>query len=449
VISGLTAAEQQCHNLNDLKAGKYQGYKRLQLVEGLSEFPEEILSLSDTLEVLDLSNNLLSELPDSFVQLKNLKVLFLSFNQFKVFPNVLGRCLNLDMVGFKSNQIESISETALPKNVRWLILTDNCLTQLPHSFGQLSQLKKLALAGNKLSSIPESFTQCKQLELVRLSANELTSVPAGLFKLPKLAWLALSGNPLVGQHKAHSGIAQYEQQDIVLNEQIGQGASGVIYQGKLNNADTDIAIKVFKGGKTSDGYPEDELNACLTAGQHENLINTFAHISEPDFLALLMDLIPAGYENLGLPPNYETCTRDTFVEGTQFSIETISNITKQLADVLSHLHNQQVSHGDFYAHNTMINEQGHVMFGDFGAATQLHNLSGVQQQQFERIEVRAFGNLLDDLLNYCNVLETGENSKLTDLALFEKVSNIRYACLNDDISHRPSFADIKELVTFS
>ena len=447
MISGLTAAEQQCHNLNDLKAGKYQGYKRLQLVEGLSEFPEEILSLSNTLEVLDLSNNLLSELPDSFVQLKNLKVLFLSFNQFKVFPDVLGECINLDMVGFKSNQIESISETALPINLRWLILTDNRLTQLPQSFGQLSQLKKLALAGNKLSAIPESFTQCKQLELIRLSANELTSVPAGLFKLPKLAWLALSGNPLVGGHKAHSGISQYEQQDIVLNEQVGKGASGVIYKGKLNNADTDIVIKVFKGGKTSDGYPEDELNACLTAGQHENLIKTFAHISDQDFLALLMDLIPAGYENLGLPPNYETCTRDTFVEATQFSIETISNIAKQLADVLSHLHNQQVSHGDFYAHNTMINAQGHVMFGDFGAATQLHNLSEVQQQQFERIEVRAFGNLLDDLLNHYEVIETEEKSKLEDLALFEKVSNIRNSCLNDDISHRPSFNDIKKLMT--
>ena len=95
------------------------------------------------------------------------------------------------MVGFKSNQIELISETALPKNLRWLILTDNRLTQLPQSFGQLSQLKKLALAGNKLNAIPESFVQCKQLELVRLSANELTSVPVGLFKLPKLAWLAL------------------------------------------------------------------------------------------------------------------------------------------------------------------------------------------------------------------------------------------------------------------
>ncbi|TLX46524.1 protein kinase [Pseudoalteromonas phenolica] len=440
-MSGLTAAERQCHNLNDLKAGKYQGYKRLQLVENLSEFPEEILSLSNTLEVLDLSNNLLSELPDSFVQLKNLKVLFLSFNQFKVFPDVLGKCINLDMVGFKSNQIESISETSLPRNLRWLILTDNRLTQLPHSFGQLSQLKKLALAGNKLASIPESFTQCKQLELVRLSANELTSVPAGLFKLPKLAWLALSGNPLVGEHKVHSGITQYEQNDIVLNEQIGQGASGVIYQGKLTNADTDtdIAIKVFKGGKTSDGYPEDELNACLTAGQHENLINTFAHISEPDFLALLMDLIPKGYENLGLPPNYETCTRDTFVEGTQYSIETISNIAKQLADVLSHLHNQQVSHGDFYAHNTMINEQGHVMFGDFGAATQLHNLSGVQQQQFERIEVRAFGNLLDDLLKQSQLNES-DNSTIA------KLISLRDACLNDNITLRPNFADIKVLL---
>lgn len=439
MISGLTAAEQRCHNLNDLKAGKYQGYKRLQLVEGLSEFPEEILSLSDTLEVLDLSNNLLSELPDSFVQLKNLKVLFLSFNQFKVFPDVLGKCLNLDMVGFKSNQIESISETALPKNLRWLILTDNRLTQLPQSFGQLSQLKKLALAGNKLSSIPETFTQCKQLELVRLSANELTSVPAGLFKLPKLAWLALSGNPLVGEHKAHLGIVQYEQQDIALNEQIGQGASGVIYKGKLHNAETYIAIKVFKGGKTSDGYPEDELSACLTAGQHENLIKTFAHISEQDFLALLMDLIPAGYENLGLPPNYETCTRDTFVEGTQFSIETIFNIARQLADVLSHLHNQQVSHGDFYAHNTMVNAQGHVMFGDFGAATQLHNLSGVQQQQFERIEVRAFGNLLDDLLTQSQLNES-HNSTLA------KLISLRDACLNDDITLRPNFADIKVLL---
>jgi hypothetical protein len=333
--------------------------------------------------------------------------------------------------------------------LRWLILTDNRLTQLPHSFGQLSQLKKLALAGNKLTEIPESFTQCKQLELVRLSANELTSVPVGLFKLPKLAWLALSGNPLVGEHKAHSGIAQFEQQDIVLNEQIGQGASGVIYQGKLNNSQADIAIKVFKGGKTSDGYPEDELNACLTAGQHKNLINTFAHISDPDFLALLMDLIPNGYENLGLPPSYETCTRDTFVEGTQFSIGTISNIAKQLADVLSHLHNQQVSHGDFYAHNTMINKQGHVMFGDFGAATQLHNLPEIQQQQFELIEVRAFGNLLDDLLNHCEVLEKEEKPKHVDLALFEKVSNIRNACLNDDVSHRPSFTDIKKLLNLS
>lgn len=446
MISGLTAQEQQCHNLSDLKAGKYNGYKRLQLVESLTQFPEEIFTLANSLEVLDLSNNQLTELPANFSQLKKLKVLFLSFNQFSEFPEVLGQCSSLDMVGFKSNKIERISETALPKNLRWLILTDNRLSQLPQSFGQLRKLKKLALAGNQLSSLPESFTQCNELELVRLSANQLTSVPASLFTLPKLAWLGLSGNPLVGNHKDNAAISKYGKHDIELGEQIGQGASGVIYRGKLNSLEQDIAIKVFKGGKTSDGYPQDELQACLTAGQHPNLINTFAHISEPDFLALLMALIPQGYANLGLPPSYETCTRDTFANGTSYALNTIVDIAKQLADVLAHLHRQHVSHGDFYAHNTMINAQGHIMFGDFGAATQLHNLPEIQQQQFERIEVRAFGNLLDDLLNQYHLVNGDPQREQPEHNLFMQLTALKNACLQDVLSQRPSFDDIKQLL---
>lgn len=441
MISGLTAQEKQCHNLLDLKAGKYKGYRRLQLVESLTALPEEVFSLADTLEVLDLSGNQLSELPQHFHQLKNLKVLFLSFNEFTHFPDVLGQCTNLDMLGFKSNKIASISEAALPKNLRWLILTDNALTKLPQSFGQLSQLKKLALAGNKLASLPDSITQCRQLELIRLSANQLESVPSGLFKLPKLAWFALSGNPLVGSHNTSADIAEFKKADVSLDEQIGQGASGVIYRGKLNTSQQNIAIKVFKGGKTSDGFPEDELQTCLSAGHHENLINTFAHISEPKFLALLMDLIPQGYENLGLPPSYETCTRDTFVEGAHYSAKAIKHIAAQLSDVLAHLHNKGVSHGDFYAHNTMINHDGHVMFGDFGAATQLHNLPEIQQQQFERIEVRAFGNLLDDLLGLCEA-----KRELEADGTFAELKKLAQACLHDELSHRPSFNDIKILL---
>ena len=49
------------HTLAQLKSGQLAGCKRLQLAEGLTEFPREIFTLADSLEILDLSNNQLSE----------------------------------------------------------------------------------------------------------------------------------------------------------------------------------------------------------------------------------------------------------------------------------------------------------------------------------------------------------------------------------------------------
>ena len=37
----------------------------------------------------------------------------------------LGRCPQLSMVGFRANQIRTVSEKGLPPLLRWLILTDN------------------------------------------------------------------------------------------------------------------------------------------------------------------------------------------------------------------------------------------------------------------------------------------------------------------------------------
>ena len=63
-------------SLEQLQSGKLIGTKNLKLSCGLKKFPSEIFTLADTLEQLDLSGNQLSELPDNFDLLKNLKILF-------------------------------------------------------------------------------------------------------------------------------------------------------------------------------------------------------------------------------------------------------------------------------------------------------------------------------------------------------------------------------------
>ena len=158
------------NTLSQLRSGQLLGAKHLQLVEALSDFPEEIFTLADTLEVLDLSNNNLSDLPDEFACLTKLKRLFLSFNQFKHIPKILAKCPALTMVAFKGNHITEFADHCLPKTIEWLILTDNKIAKLPATFGQYTALKKLALAGNQLSELPISMANCHNLELIRLSA---------------------------------------------------------------------------------------------------------------------------------------------------------------------------------------------------------------------------------------------------------------------------------------
>ena len=45
------------HTLEQLRSGALRGARHLKLAEGLAVFPPEILSLKETLEVLDLTGN--------------------------------------------------------------------------------------------------------------------------------------------------------------------------------------------------------------------------------------------------------------------------------------------------------------------------------------------------------------------------------------------------------
>lgn len=393
------------HTLDMLRNGELKGIKRLQIAADLTEFPPEIYDLADSLEILDLSNNRLTDLPADIAKLPNLKILFCSNNEFEHLPVALGACPKLEMIGFKSNRIKRVDAEALPMQTRWLILTDNQIESLPDKMGQLHRLQKLALAGNQLTVLPESMSQCHNLGLVRLSANQITAFPELLLSLPKLAWLSYSGNPFSNTEQPHEPIHTVSIDHLTLHETLGQGASGVISRASWQQNNfafpKEVAIKVFKGQVTSDGFPADELRTYLATGIHDNLVKPLAYIDEVDCLALIMELIPNHYYNLGQPPSLVSCTRDTFTEGQSFNMEQIDKILMQMQSLVKHLQERQISHGDLYAHNVLIDDAGHILFGDFGAASHYEMLPESQQLGIQKIENRAFAYFIEDMLGLC------------------------------------------------
>jgi Protein tyrosine and serine/threonine kinase len=438
--------------LSKLRAGQLVSPKRLAIACGLTQFPPEIFDLADSLEILDLSNNALRSLPDDFGRLKNLRAVFFANNQFEEIPEVLAQCPQLNIMGFKSNQIQRISEAALPTILRWLILTHNQLEQLPQAIGNLS---KLMLAGNRLSSLPEEMASCHSLELIRLSVNQLTELPPWLLLLPRLSWLAYASNPFCeggADEKRTLGIQQtlgaelslpsIDWTDLALEKMLGEGASGVIFQGLLQIASTQtqaVAIKVFKGEITSDGLPADEMKACIGAGSHFNVVKVLGKVeNHPEQKAgLVLSLISPDYKNLGSPPNLETCTRDTYSPDTAFSIASILNIALGIANAAAHLHCQGIIHGDLYAHNILVNDAGDSLMGDFGAAS-FYNLFDTEVgQALEQIEVRAFGCLLEDLLDHYS----GEDS-LPVQEIIAKLRLIQQDCMQPIPALRPLFTTI-------
>jgi len=387
------------HTLADLRSAPVDGIRHLVLSEGLDRFPEEIFDHSETLEILDLSGNRLHSLPDSFARLSKLRIAFFSANDFETFPEILGRCPSLEMVGFKSNRIALVPEDALPERLRWLILTDNLLHALPASLGNRPRLQKLMLAGNCLESLPD-LSRCGNLELARLSANRLPFLPDSLLELPRLSWLAFSGNPFCRPHHPDSRSISWS--DLALEEKIGEGASGVVFRAIWHApaGSQEVALKVFKGGVTSDGRTSDEEAATLAVGTHPHLVPILGRLEgHPDGLeGLVLELIPAEFRTLARPPSFESCTRDVYPAESRPSRQAAQNIAKGMSSLLEHIHEHGVCHGDLYAHNILVNDGGHALLGDFGAAGFLDDLPRAQAQAVIEIERRALRTLESELL---------------------------------------------------
>lgn len=388
-----------------LKAGKLQGTKQLKLSAQLTQFPAEIFELADSLEILDLSGNALTELPSDLNRLKKLRILFCSNNQFTHLPEVLGQCERLSMIGFKANQIKHIAESAIPtQTLRWFIVTDNALTKVPHALGECSKLQKLMLAGNQLSSLPASLANCHALELLRMSANQFETLPEFLFDLPKLTWLTYAGNPfcntieqaLISLHH----IPLIDWQTLTLQQVLGEGASGVTYQAVMQdkNMHESVAVKLFKSGLTSDGLPRCEMHASMLAGEHPNLVGVkgVIHHHPQAVQGLVMPLLDADFKVLAKPPSYESCTRDVYADDCKLSPQQAEFILKGVTQAAKHLHAHGLMHGDLYAHNILWGPEK-VVLSDLGGASFLPVDNPALTQKILSLEARALNILSAEL----------------------------------------------------
>ncbi|HEX8593132.1 MAG TPA: leucine-rich repeat-containing protein kinase family protein [Pseudomonas sp.] len=426
------------HSLADLRAGRLAGIKRLDLSCGLKEFPREIFELADSLEILNLSGNALRHLPDDLHRLKHLRVLFGSDNLFTELPACIGLCPELQIVGFKANQIRQVCAQALPPKLRWLILTDNQIQRLPEELGDCLALQKLMLAGNQLEMLPAGLARCERLELIRIAANQLKALPTWLLEMPSLAWLAYAGNPLCPDHQ-QPAVEQIPWQQLHIQQQLGEGASGIIqqaYWSSPDQADKVVAIKLYKGSVTSDGSPLNEMTACIAAGDHPNLIRVEGQIlGHPQGqTGLVMQLIAPSFGNLAGPPSLESCTRDVYPPEMHLSLPVVLGIAKGIASVTAHLHACGMTHGDLYGHNILWEPDGTCLLGDFGAAS--FHPDATLGQALERIEARAFGILLGELLARCD----------SEALHMSALHQLHIRCVQPDVSARPTLQEILGLL---
>jgi len=203
--------------------------------------------------VLNLSNNLLTTLPKSISELKQLYSLDLSNNNFSVCPE-LGSLPLLSYLNISENKLTEIdlgiersaTDTSFTLkahsniiyqfpnsllNIKSLIdldLSDNSIKIIPPEIGELATLSYLNLSDNKISSI--SLKNLKSLQILKLNGNKLNFLPNDLCDLRNLRELEVSNNSLTSFPNNIGYSLKYMERIIASNNKLSKLAASLSSQ---------------------------------------------------------------------------------------------------------------------------------------------------------------------------------------------------------------------------
>lgn len=156
------------------------------------------------LEYMDLSGNVLTELPDDFQFLISLVHLNVSSNRLGHLPPHLGSCRSLLRLDLSNNNLaylpQSFSELC---NLEICNLDNNQIILSANRFSGLTSLKQLNMKTNKTSALFADVQFCTGLELLDLTSNQLEHLPPELGLATSLQDLRLPYN-LLTMEKLHA-----------------------------------------------------------------------------------------------------------------------------------------------------------------------------------------------------------------------------------------------------
>lgn len=177
--------------------------EQLDLSENLiSQLPETVFQEVVRLRVLNLSDNKLKVLSKQLlVEQKYLKELHLANNNLEsIFYDTFLNCTRLEILDLSFNEIISLSENvSLNPSLVKLFLNNNMIKNISsETFAGLNNLEVLNLANNELGSISDNlFRRLIKLEELDLQGNGIATLPKGTFEgLIHLQMLNISENPI-------------------------------------------------------------------------------------------------------------------------------------------------------------------------------------------------------------------------------------------------------------
>ncbi|MFC1584575.1 leucine-rich repeat domain-containing protein, partial [Fibrobacterota bacterium] len=145
--------------------------------------PTEMLDL-ESLEILKLHDNNLSDLPVNIKDLTQIRELYIDGNSFSDFPLIVTEINFLERLSITKNSLAfsiPVSISGL-SSLKYLNIGWNNIDSIPSSFGELTNLESLYINNNNLASLPNSI-----LNLVLIEGDDKEcGCPANNFGMNKL-----------------------------------------------------------------------------------------------------------------------------------------------------------------------------------------------------------------------------------------------------------------------